>query len=261
MSVILNTDFSTISDHIAQARISQLESSAQIYDGVVVIVNLQETYLSAEIDLLDKFWKSYLESVQSTQVASNLLSDISVLHQHVISRATNGAGDLYDDINDWLRDESIQVFETYADLSEEAGWTIDLDRIKTDPTLYFITSSSSSMSSSSSSSRSSSSSSSSSSSKSSSSSSSESSSSSSKSSISSSISSSRSSSRSSSSSSSSSLSSSSRSSRSSSDSSNSSSSESSLSSTSSSSTSSSSSSTSSSSSSRSSSSSSSYTPA
>ena len=137
MAVILNTDFSSIADHIGQARIAQLRQRTEIYASVVVIVDLQEAYLDVEIDLLTEFWQSYQVSIAETQVPSNLLSDISVLHQHVMDRALDGAGSKYDDLNDWLRDESIQVYETYADMSEDAGWPIDHDRIKTDPTLSF----------------------------------------------------------------------------------------------------------------------------
>ena len=137
MAVILNTDFSSIADHIGQARIAQLRQRTEIYDSVVVIVDLQEAYLDVEVDLLNEFWQSYQVSLAETQTPSNLLSDISILHQHVIDRALDGSGSRYDDINVWLRDESLQVFETYADMSEEAGWPIDHDRIKTDPTLSF----------------------------------------------------------------------------------------------------------------------------
>jgi len=135
MAVILNTDFSTIADHIGQARIASIQQRTELYDSVVVIVNLQEAYLDVEVDLLNEFWQSYQVSLAETQVPSNLLSSISVLHQHVIDRALDGAGEKYTDINDWLRDESVTVYETYADMSEEAGWPIDHDRIKTDTTL------------------------------------------------------------------------------------------------------------------------------
>jgi len=137
MAVILNTDFSSIADHIGKARIAQLRQRTEIYDSVVVIVDLQEAYLDVEVDLLNEFWQSYQVVLAETQTPSNFLSDISILHQHVMDRALDGAGNKYDDLNDWLRDESVRVYETYADMSEEAGWPIDHDRIKTDAVLSF----------------------------------------------------------------------------------------------------------------------------
>ena len=135
MAVITNTVFSSIADEIGQARILQLSVDDHIYNAVVDIVNLQEAYLDVEVDLLSEFWQSYQISLAEALVPAYMLSDISVLHQHVMDRAVDGAGDKYTDLNDWLRDESVHVYETYADMSEEAGWPIDHDRIKADPTV------------------------------------------------------------------------------------------------------------------------------
>jgi len=135
MAVITNTVFSSIADELGIARILQLSVDDRIYNAVVDIVDLQEAYLDVEVDLLNEFWQSYQVALAEALVPAYMLSDISVLHQHVMDRAVDGAGNKYDDLNDWLRDESVQVYETYADMSEEAGWPIDHDRIKSDPTV------------------------------------------------------------------------------------------------------------------------------
>ena len=138
MSVILNTDYESITDNLTEARLCQLQMENYFYDNLITIVDLQSAFLDVEVDLLDPFNQSYnTVSSQNTLTPSYFLNNISSLHTHIMNRATDGSGIKYTDINDWLSDEAISVFSTYADMSDDAGWAIDHDNIKADPTLSF----------------------------------------------------------------------------------------------------------------------------
>jgi len=138
MSVITSADYQLIVDNYAEGRLCQLEVENEFYANLAIIVNLQEPFLDVEVDLLSPFNQSYnTVSAQNTITPSYFLSNISSLHTHIINRATDGAGAVYTDINDWLSDNSVLVYNTFAEMSEDAGWPIDHDNIKSDPTLSF----------------------------------------------------------------------------------------------------------------------------
>ena len=133
MAVITGANYRSLSEELTNARLVQLQTQEELYDAVEVIV--ATNVVDVEVDLLFQFWQTYQITLTESNVKSHFLSAISVLNQHVIDRATDSGGDIYVDINEWLRDESVQVPETYAEMSEQAGWPIDHDRISTDPVI------------------------------------------------------------------------------------------------------------------------------
>jgi len=133
MAVITSARYLNIARSIANARILILQTQDEWYDAVEFVVLSQ--VVDVEVDLLYQMWQSYQVSLTDTNPKSYYLSAVSVLQQHVIDRATDGSGDTYTDINEWLRDENTQVPATFAELSESAGWPIDHDRISADPTV------------------------------------------------------------------------------------------------------------------------------
>jgi uncharacterized membrane protein YkvA (DUF1232 family) len=88
---------------------------------------LQE--VQPEVDLLDEFWNSYLINSTSWDSDSNLLSAIRKINQHVLLRGGYATLDLY------LAATGTKVYQTWADLCLEAGYTISPDNIVPDPVL------------------------------------------------------------------------------------------------------------------------------
>ncbi|MFW6122365.1 MAG: hypothetical protein ACOC80_15900, partial [Petrotogales bacterium] len=88
--------------------------------------------------LLDPLYQAYTKvSAMNTNTPSYFKNVISSIHTHIIDRATDASGNAYTDINDWLDDNGLLVPATFADMSEDAGWPIDHDNIKDDPTISF----------------------------------------------------------------------------------------------------------------------------
>lgn len=134
MAVIPKVDYISVSQNFTNARVLLLGTTGEMLDAVEIIVLSND--LETEIDLLMPFWTAYQTALVDSRVSSYLLSAISSLQQHVIDRAIDPSTTLpYTDINEWLRDETITVPTTFADISELAGWPIDHDRISADPTV------------------------------------------------------------------------------------------------------------------------------
>lgn len=134
MAVITTPDYISVSKMFNNARFLVSSSNDYLLDAVEIIVLSND--LETEIDLLMPFWTAYQGSVANTSIPGYFLSTISSLQQHVLDRAIDPVTSLrYTDINDWMRDESVTVPETFAALSEIAGWIIDHDRIESDPTV------------------------------------------------------------------------------------------------------------------------------
>jgi len=130
MGVISRADYISIADDIACSRLSVLNGTTQLYDAVTTVVLSQD--IDVEVDLLMPFWESYQITLSNNTIPTHLLSATSVLQQHIIDNTS------YTDINDWLRAENILVPETFAEISEAAGWPIDHDRITNDPTVTCV---------------------------------------------------------------------------------------------------------------------------
>ena len=135
MAVIEIADYISVAKSITKSRVLTAESSSPLYDITETIVLSND--LETEIDLLMPFYQAWQGAVSYYDgVPGFLLSAVSSLQQHVMSRATDPlTSSSYTDINDWLRDNSITVPNTFASMSEVAGWVIDHDRITADPTI------------------------------------------------------------------------------------------------------------------------------
>ena len=135
MAVIEIADYISVAKSITNSRVLVVDSSGPLYDITETIVLSND--LETEIDLLMSFYQAWQGAISYYDgLHGFLLSAVSSLQNHVITRATDPVTSLpYTDINDWLRDNSITVPDTFASISEVAGWAIDHDRITADPTI------------------------------------------------------------------------------------------------------------------------------
>jgi hypothetical protein len=133
MAYISAALYKQIADDLAKARLAELNVRTDILDAVEGIVDLQVSTggIDIEPDLLDEFWSLYQSESSQTVTPAKYLSAISVLNQHVIDKSD------YTDINDFISTEGggFTVYEKFADMSSDAGWTIDHDNTEPDPTV------------------------------------------------------------------------------------------------------------------------------
>ena len=122
MAVISGTDYRAIADDYAAARNLSLDTRDYLFDAVYKIVLLQ--VIMPEVDLLQVFWDSYLVNAPVYAAALNLLAAVKALQSHVLTRGN------YTSVDQYLAAEGIQVPAAWADMSDDAGFTISAPYIE-----------------------------------------------------------------------------------------------------------------------------------
>ena len=118
MALISYSDYRNLADQLADARDSMASISTYALDAVYDVVMLQD--VDQEIDLLYEFWDTYVLSTESFGIPSSLLTAVRALQKHVLVRGG------YDDIDDYLTDVGGTVPQSFADMSEAAGYPVTL---------------------------------------------------------------------------------------------------------------------------------------
>jgi hypothetical protein len=121
MPVISGSDYRRIAVEYGSARDKQLAMKQDFFDAVYIIVLLQT--IIPEVDLLNRFWGTYLVNTDIIDSSEIFLSPIRVLQNHVIARGG------FTSIDTYLENEGVTVPQTWADLSAAAGFTISESNI------------------------------------------------------------------------------------------------------------------------------------
>lgn len=149
MPAINTVKYLRIAELYAQARSALVGISAYYYQAAYEIVYMQ--YFDPELDLLRPFYDAYNASLliyQTTPVG--VIQAVAALQAHVLSKARtdpamgDGVARTFADINEWLEgetatggsgrqfdsnDDPITVPEFFAQMSGEAGYSIDVGNI------------------------------------------------------------------------------------------------------------------------------------
>lgn len=146
MAAITVAKYQTIANLYANAQIQVVGVTDYYYDAAYEIVLLQS--FDPEIDLLQPFYNAYLSSQTIfSQTPSGIVSAITQLQRHVLDKARTSTLTRFTTIDDWLdasatngvadsafgregdTDVSIKVPQEFADISAQAGYSIDTDNI------------------------------------------------------------------------------------------------------------------------------------
>jgi hypothetical protein len=115
-NVISGANYSTIATNYANARDKALGAVTYLFEAVYQIVLLND--LLPEVDLLQEFYNAYLINNDLLKSPVNFLPAVRALNNHVLSRGTSTS------VDDFLTDEAVTVPQTWATLSESAGFEI-----------------------------------------------------------------------------------------------------------------------------------------
>ena len=141
MAAIDISDYQVIAQKYADAQAQLSDVTQPYFDVVQHILNIN--VLKPELDLLAPFNSAY-QSVQTVFLSppSAVIVAVSALQRHVLDQARKNGGVLqFTDINDWIdaagtnsvgtnvgrhddTDISFKVAQEFADLSDQAGYTI-----------------------------------------------------------------------------------------------------------------------------------------
>lgn len=119
--VISGADYSTIATNYAHARDSAVNAVGYLFEAVYQVVLLND--IIPEVDLLQEFYSSYLINNDLLKSPVNFMPAVRALNNHVLNRGSSST------INDFLTEEGVTVPQTWATLSESAGYTIGAENI------------------------------------------------------------------------------------------------------------------------------------
>jgi hypothetical protein len=124
--VISGAEYVAIAGYYGNLR-AQLTSAANyLYSAVYKIVQFNE--FEPTLDLLQAFYDTYTLQTQVLNNNTPYNGAVRAINNHVLSRARDGAGDPYTDINDWFTDEALSgtaLSAEWQDMCEAVGFTID----------------------------------------------------------------------------------------------------------------------------------------
>lgn len=121
MAVIAGTDYLDIATAYANARDQIIAAKDFFFDAVYIIVLLNE--IKPEVDLLNDFWDSYNLNIDTLEAVTLFLAAVRSINSHVVFEGG------FATVDEYLVSEGILVPQTWADLSAEAGFTIDAGNI------------------------------------------------------------------------------------------------------------------------------------
>lgn len=113
-------------EYLAQNITDQVSAVEEVSDlaqsGLHYIVLLQVD--APEVDLVNPFFDQVgrMDGLNNT---SNWVQAVAALNLHAVNRGTSTNGTLTERLNEYLTTNSILVSQTFADLSEQAGFVID----------------------------------------------------------------------------------------------------------------------------------------
>lgn len=138
MAVIGTTDYKSIMTDYGDAQTQLVGISTKYYDAAYTV--LVTNVFDPEIDLLIAFHNAYVVSQGAYASApTSAVGAINALQKHVLAQAVSigvgsiTVGEKYNDINDWYEDYpsdwptggSAVIPQTFADISAQAGHTIE----------------------------------------------------------------------------------------------------------------------------------------
>jgi hypothetical protein len=113
--IISGNDYFNISEKYAFARTLIADANDNLFNSVYDIIILKSTI--EELDLLNQFWNSYSINYNIFSSPTSLLSAVRSINYHIIR---NG----YSSIDNYLEDQGILVYNSWAELCELAGFPI-----------------------------------------------------------------------------------------------------------------------------------------
>jgi hypothetical protein len=117
MAVIEGNDYRDLAVAFANARDQILGARQYLFDAVYLVVLLQS--ILPEVDLLNVFWDTYNINLDTLESPTLMMSAVRALNQHAIVEGG------FSSIDGYLQYAGITVPQTWADLSQDAGYTID----------------------------------------------------------------------------------------------------------------------------------------
>lgn len=121
MAVLPGSIYLTIATNIANAKDSVASTVPLFYNNVYEVVLLDD--VRQTLDLLQSFYNSYLLSDAAFSSNTYFTSVVTTLNNHAITRGG------YNNINEYLDAEAIQVPATFAEISALTGFTISAGNI------------------------------------------------------------------------------------------------------------------------------------
>lgn len=126
MSVISGQDYYDIAVSCAAAVDSMQGAPAYMWDAVYTVVLLQQ--VTPEIDLLSPFYNAYTTNTTVAINNQSFVGAVRALQSHVLTSST------YNTVSAYIRAQitdalGLLVPEEFADISADAGYTIDSDLI------------------------------------------------------------------------------------------------------------------------------------
>lgn len=131
-NVINGTDYVAIATYYSDARAATTSSVGYLYDAVYTIVISNEIYPT--LDLITEFWGSYRANTNIMNSATNFVSAVITINQHVLNRSATSITT----INDYLVDENVKVPMGWAELCKITGILICKDRISNPPSPTYL---------------------------------------------------------------------------------------------------------------------------
>lgn len=131
MSLISKEDYEEIAALYTDA-VRQIQGVSDYYYAAAnLIVDFDRTTgFEPTVDLIRPFVDAYKTSTGLyAEVPSTVVEAVKSLQQHVMKEARDGSDELYNDINDWLADNTIIVDAEFANISSRSGFVIDSDNI------------------------------------------------------------------------------------------------------------------------------------
>ena len=126
-TVLTKTQYEFLANNIT-SQVASLETAATLAEsGLHYIVLLQVD--APEVDLIDTF-ADQIGRMEGLNNDSNWVQAVAAMNMHAINRGgTTETATLSARLNEYLEDNSITVSQTFADLSEQAGFIIDAGNI------------------------------------------------------------------------------------------------------------------------------------
>jgi len=121
MAFITGSEYITIANKISDARDALLGTVDDIFDTVYEIVQFGSR--DKELDVLAPFFNVYQIASGNYKSTTTLNAAIRAINNHVLRRSS------YDDMDDFLSSEGVQITQTYADMSNALGYSISAANI------------------------------------------------------------------------------------------------------------------------------------
>lgn len=127
MAVIRQDDYKTIATDMANGFDSQSLAKGDYFDAVYQIVLLQS--IRPEVDLLNVYFSTYQVMTDILLSSSSLLGAVRALNNHVLNEGGYSNIDAYLDDTTGDLSGTTTIPQTWADLSDQAGFSISAGNI------------------------------------------------------------------------------------------------------------------------------------